>query len=257
MDLLELISGNRVNYAMCTIGGVRRDIPSAIIPKTLKILDLVDSRAKYYADVFLNDPVILRRSAGIGTLSKDDAKKYSIVGPTARASGVDYDIRAADPYAAYDFLDFKVITAKGGDVQARVVVRVLEIFESTKMLRQCLEWLQRNKGNLRKRVQTRIQEAEAVSRAEAPRGELFYYARSNGTDRPARIKIRTPTYANLLALKPMLAGQQLADLPIIVASIDPCFSCCERITLVDFNSGERKSMNRVELRKMGKNMVMK
>jgi NADH-quinone oxidoreductase subunit D len=249
MDLLELISGNRVNYAMCTLGGVRRDIPENLTKKILRVLDVIDSRAKYYAKVFLSDPAILARSKGIGILRKKDAQKYCAVGPTARASGIKYDIRACDQYAAYDHVGFKMIIARAGDVQARVVVRVKEIFEATRILRLCIKRLQKTKPELKKKVSNCIPPEEAVGRVEAPRGELIYYARSDGTDKPARIKIRTPTYANLLILKPMLVNQQLADLPIIVASIDPCFSCTDRVTLINAKNGEKKVLSRIDLKK--------
>lgn len=239
LEVLEQISGNRITFSMCTIGGVRRDIHPRILQKLPKILDNLEKRTKYYLNVFQKDRAILKRTRGIGILKKSDARKYSIVGPTTRASGVDYDIRKAEPYAAYDLINFKVITDINADVQARVVVRLKELIESSRIIKQCIKKMP-NDGLKLDRVPLIVPAKETVSRVEAPRGELFFYVKSNNTEKPERVKIRPPTYANLLSLKPILAGQQLADMPILVSSIDPCFACCERVTLIDVNSGERK-----------------
>jgi NADH-quinone oxidoreductase subunit D len=247
LDVIELISGKRVNYGLNTIGGVRRDVADSSVPKIKKLLDKLEKRAAYYTKVFTTDRAILARTKGIGILKRKDAERYCIVGPTARASGVRYDIRARDPYAAYNLVDWDVITDKGRDIQARVKVRVFEMLQSVRIIRQCLK--QMPKGGVRVKAPFAVPENEAVSRVEAPRGELIYYGRSNGTDRPERIKIRTPTYANLLSIKPMLVGENLADLPIVVMSIDPCFSCTDRVALIDVNSGRREVLDEQEFRK--------
>lgn len=247
LDLLEEISGNRVTHGMSTIGGVRRDIASDILPKIEKIMDVVESRARYYADVFLNDKVILSRTECIGKLTRHDAEKYSAVGPTARASGIDYDIRN-DRYANYGDIEWQTVTAKEGDVQAKAVVRLNELLVTASIVKQCVKKIPA--GEIKSKAPQVVPANEAVSRVEAPRGELFYYARSNGTDKPERVKVRTPTYSNVLTLKPMLVGQQLADLPIIVASIDPCFSCTDRVTLIDANKEETKTVDGIYFRKL-------
>lgn len=247
LDLLEDISGNRVTHGMSTIGGVRRDIASEMLPKIAKIMDVVESRARYYADVFLNDKVILSRTEGIGKLTRHDAEKYSAVGPTARASGIDYDIRK-DSYASYRDIDWQTVTAKDGDVQAKAVVRLNELLVTASIVKQCVKKIPG--GDIKSKAPQVVPSNEAVSRVEAPRGELFYYARSNGTDKPERVKVRTPTYSNVLTLKPTLVGQQLADLPIIVASIDPCFSCTDRVTLIDANKEETKAVDGMFFRKL-------
>ena len=247
LDLLEGISGNRVNHGMSTVGGVRRDIGSDMIQRIDKVMDVVESRARYYANVFLNDKVILSRTEGIGRLTRVDAEKYSAVGPTARASGVEYDIRK-DNYAIYGDLEWQLVSAKEGDVQAKAVVRLNELLVTASILKQCIKKMPA--GEIKVKAPQIVPANEAVSRVEAPRGELFYYARSNGTDKPERIKVRTPTYSNVLTLKPTLVGQQLADLPIIVAAIDPCFSCTDRVTLVDINKEDERTVDGMFFRKL-------
>jgi Ni,Fe-hydrogenase III large subunit len=253
MEILEKISGNRVNYAMNTIGGVRRDIPEGVIPEILKKLDYLEKRVGYYDKIFSSDRMILNRSRGVGLLSKGDVEKYSIVGPVARASGANYDVRRARPYAAYDDLHWSVITSSEGDALERFLVKVRELAQSISMVRQCLHKLRKlDDRELKVKVPFVVPENEAVAVTEAPRGELIYYGKSNGSDKPERIKIRTPSFANLLAYKPVLKGQHLADLPLIVASTDPCFSCCDRVTLVDVNTDEARNVDANYLRRMRK-----
>jgi len=247
MEMLERISGNRVNYAIPTIGGVRRNISSSYIQDFLKKLNYLSKRIRYYDKVFSGDRAVLARTKDIGILSKKDAERFSIVGPVARASGIPEDIRKTSPYLAYNSIDWNVVLLSQGDVQARILVKVRELRESIKIIMRCLGKLP--PGDLKVKVPFDVPENEAVARTEAPRGELVYYGRSNGSDHPERIKIRTPTFANLLSLKPMLKGQQLADFPVIVASIDPCFSCTDRITLIDVNSGKKETLSEQELRR--------
>ncbi len=248
MELLEDLSGNRVSYSMNTIGGVRRDISRTMAEKIRTTMDKIDSKLHHYIDVFVNDSTITKRTKGTGILTKKDAIRYSAIGPLARASGVSCDLRKKAPYLLYDQVDFKEITHSTSDVESRAIVRLKELLESTKIIRQCLHLMP--KGELSIKVPDIVPEGEAISRGEAPRGEIFYYARSDGTDKPYRIKIRTPTLANIHPLQPMLKGQQLADLPIIVASIDPCFSCTDRVTLLDTRTGISKTVDEAYLKKL-------
>ncbi|KXA99792.1 hypothetical protein AKJ42_02525, partial [candidate division MSBL1 archaeon SCGC-AAA261C02] len=230
MDLLEMISGNRVNYAANTIGGVRFNINPTQAVKIMDGLDELEKHGKHYADVFPSDPTILARCEGKGILSKEDGLKLCAVGPTARASGIDVDLRRDDPYAAYDEIDFEVITAKEGDVLANAKVRLLEILESVKIIRTALERMP--SGRLRVEVPREFPEGEATNRGEAPRGELFYHFKSRGGEKPYRVKVRTPTLANIPSALEKLKGETLTEVPIVVASIDPCFNCTERVTVV-------------------------
>jgi NADH-quinone oxidoreductase subunit D len=252
LDMLEMISGNRVNYGIPTIGGVRRDIPSSKIPQIFKILNHIGRRGRFYARLFHSDMLVRKRFKGKGILTKDMINKLSLVGPVARASGVKIDVRRDTPYLTYEDLDWKVITRRGGDAQARVMVKALEVFQSIHIIRECLRKLRRAPKELKVKTPPLIPANESITITEAPRGELVYYAVSNGTDRPERMRIKTPTFTNIVnSLGMILKGEQLGDLPVIVASVDPCFSCCDRVTLLDTNSGETRKVDATQLRRIG------
>jgi NADH-quinone oxidoreductase subunit D len=226
MDILASITGNRVNYGMNTIGGVRRDINLEQAEEILKGLDILEERTKYYIEVVTQETTIIKRLSGVGVLSYDDAIRLDAVGPTARASGVRRDVRKDDPYAAYGQLSFEVVTDNHCDVYGRAVVRVKELLESYKIIRQALKDMP--DGPLSVRMPRSIPAGEALSRYEAPRGEDVHYVKGNGTDKPERVKVRAPTLANVQAVKHMLRDRFLADMPIVIAAIDPCFSCTDR-----------------------------
>lgn len=252
MDLLEMISGNRVNYAMPTIGGVRRDVDEDKIQNYQKKLDKLEERTKFYKQIFTTEKTILERAAGVGYLSKEDMIRLSGVGPNARASGVDYDVRRDNPYLVYDEIPFKVITYDGGDVLANVLVRVDETIESVKICKYALDHLP--EGSIRKKFSPlgKVPEGEGVSLVEAPRGELIHYLLSRGDNKPYRYKIRSPTLGNILSVCEKLKGGYIADIPIVLAGIDPCFSCTDRMTFVNVNTGKTWSMNGEQLRKIGR-----
>lgn len=238
MDILALLTGNRVNYGMNTIGGVRRDISKEDIKEVLKGIDALEERTKYYIEVATEETTIIKRLSGVGLLYYDEALKLDAVGPTARASGVDRDVRRDDPYAAYPEIKFNVITDTHCDVYGRTVVRVKELMESYKIVRQCLKDLP--EGPLTVRAPRKIPVGEALSRYEAPRGEDVHYVKSNGSEKPERVKIRAPTLANVQAVKHMLKDRYLADMPIVIAAIDPCFSCTDRLICVANTKGKNK-----------------
>ena len=227
MDLLAAITGNRVNYGMNTFGGVRRDISHEQKADILKAMDTLEERTKYYISVATEETTLIQRLSGVGVLSHDDAIRLGAVGPTARASNVKRDIRKDDPYAAYDQVPFDVITNDCCDVYGRTLVRVGELMESYKLIRHLLNNLP--DGPLAVKAPRKIPTGEAVSRYEAPRGEDVHYVRANGSEKPDRVKVRAPTLANVQAVAHMLKDRYLADLPIVVAAIDPCFSCTDRL----------------------------
>ncbi len=232
MDILALISGNRVNYGINTIGGVRRDLSPESVQKILDILGGLTARTEYYIKVATEDSTFMGRVTGVGKLPTEIAQQLGAVGPVGRASGIARDTRKDDPYDAYKILDFKVITDNHCDVLGRTIVRVYELLESYKMLRYLLENLP--EGPIAVKVPRKIPAGEAIARYEAPRGEDIHYVRSNGTDMPERVKVRAPTLANLASIEHMLRGGYLADFPIVIAAMDPCFSCTDRaIKLVD------------------------
>lgn len=246
-DLLELISGNRVNYAMNTIGGVRRDIGEDTCNKLLKGMDFLEERTKAYIEIGTNETTVLKRTQGVGILRQADARRLSAVGPRMRACGIAYDVRKADPHAAYGEIPFNVITADTCDVHGQYVVRALELIESINMVRHIVKNLP--KGEIRVKAPRKVPPGEAISRTEAPRGEDIHYLRSNGTDKPDRLRVRTPTMANILNVAHTLKGAQIADVPMIVAGIDPCMGCMDRVLIVD---NDRKTAGVVDMEALRK-----
>ena len=257
MDILEMLTGNRVNYGMNTLGGTRRDITPEQSEKVLEALELLESRTQYYIQSVLNETTVLQRLSGVGRLSKEVALRLGAVGPVLRSAGVARDVRRDDDTAeVYAELDFKVVTDTHADVYGRTVVRVLELLESYKIIRQIIKQLP--EGPITVRFPNKIPAGEAVSRYEAPRGEDIHYTRSNGTDKPERVKVRAPTLANLASITYMIEGGYLADVPIIIAAIDPCFSCTDRmLRATDASSGEQRKFDWESLRQYSINWYKK
>ncbi|MDR3737572.1 MAG: nickel-dependent hydrogenase large subunit [Terracidiphilus sp.] len=227
MDVLQAISGNRVNYAMNSIGGVNRDIedPLALLP----MIDALEREmTRTVIPIFTTSTTARLRCAGIGVLTHEKAESCGVVGPTARASGVGQDLRRDAPYAAYGEMEFSVPVEQDGDVRARLMVRALEIMESCKILRQALEKMPPGEFHTPE-SKLEFRTGTAVSRVEAPRGEVMYSVSWKQHSRnPSRVHVRTPTYVNMPAVRWMVQGARLADTPLIQASIDPCYSCTDR-----------------------------
>jgi Ni,Fe-hydrogenase III large subunit len=227
MDVLQAISGNRVNYAMNCIGGVNRDIedPIALVPM---IDELEREMMRTVVPIFTTSSTARSRCAGIGILTHEKAISCGVVGPTARASGVPQDLRRDAPYAAYGELEFAVPIEQAGDVRARLFVRALEIIESCHILCQALAKMP--PGEISTGAEKfAFATGTAISRVEAPRGEVMYSVSwKEGSRNPARVHVRTPTFANMPAVRWMVRGARLADTPLIQASIDPCYSCTDR-----------------------------
>ena len=254
MDILEMISGNRVHYAINTIGGVRRDIDENQKSKILEGIEFLKKRTQYYANLGTTEPTFVARTAGVGILPKESAIALCAVGPTLRASGIASDIRKDDPYAVYSEIPFEVCTADTCDVLGRVVVRVKELAESYKMIEFILKNLP--SGDVKIKAGRRVKEGEVVSRYEAPRGENLHYVRSNGTDKPERLKVRAPTLANYPATIEMLKNGYVADIPLVFAAIDPCICCAERFVEITDNTGysDILTMNQIKQRYHSKNI---
>ncbi len=250
MDILESLTGNRVNYSANILGGVKFDITPAQADSILVGLDFLEQRARHYLDVLRNDAMFLQRTRGIGVMTRAQAEVMGAVGPTARASNVARDLRVTAPYAAYHQFPVKMVLDTRGDLQARFEVRIQELFESIRLIRRILGELP--EGELSARMPRRIPAGEAVVRLEAPRGEVFYFVKSNGTDKPERLKVRTPTICNLNSVVRLVVGHQLADVPMILAGIDPCFSCNDRMVQVShLKTGTHQDMTWGDLRKYG------
>ena len=231
MEIIERITGNRLMSGFNTIGGVRRDINPSTIEKTLKTIKEVRKQATFYKKVFEEDATLGLRTKGVGVLSRADALKFCVVGPVARGSGIALDVRKDDPYAAYEEIPFNLVSYKECDTWARLMVRADEILESLDILDYAFNHIPG--GRLRVRVQRKIPEGEAVSRVEAPRGELIHYVKSDGTEYPYRVKVRAPTLANLVAFPDAIRGAYIADIPSVMGSLDPCFSCTDRMAFID------------------------
>jgi NADH-quinone oxidoreductase subunit D len=231
MDLLEQVSGNRVNYSANVLGGVKFDITAAQIDHILEGMELLEERTQHYLEVATQDESFLLRTRGIGRMSKAQSELQGTVGPTARASDVARDVRVDSPYAAYRSFPVNLITETEGDLLARFIVRIRELFESIRLIREIVTHLP--EGELSTRVPSKIPEGEATIYSEAPRGELFYFIKSAGGKTPYRVKVRTPTLTNWGAVLPTVTGAQLADVPMILVGIDPCFSCNDRVITIN------------------------
>jgi NADH-quinone oxidoreductase subunit D len=226
LDIMEELSGGRVAHAVNVIGGVRIDLSPEQVYAIRDMLDRLETQVETFLDLIQHERSFEARTHGVGHLSAEAVRRYCVVGPVARASGVDVDLRRDAPYAVYDRLDFRVITLHEGDVWARTMVRALETIESLRMCHQLLDELP--DGPLTVRAPRRVPSGEVVSRCEAPRGELVYYIRSDGSDQPARVKVRTPTLTALITLPDQLEGVHTADVPTVLAGVDLCIACADR-----------------------------
>lgn len=224
LDISEDTSGGRIIEGTCKIGGVRRDIEQNKLDEIHRTLDSLEEKCRGLGDVFLNDETVKYRLKGLGVISKDDAYSLGAAGPTLRGSGVALDHRETG-YAAYGDLGFKPVVETAGDCYARCAVRVGEVYSSIDLIRRAIEEIPEGPIDVKVRG---APDGEYFSRAEQPRGEVLHYLKGDGTKHLVRARIRTPTLANIPPLVKMLPGIQLADVPIVVLSIDPCISCTER-----------------------------
>lgn len=224
LDLMEMTTGNRIIHSANKIGGTTRDLTPEHLKAILKVIDELKPRMIEIEKVFADDYTVKQRLQGVGILTTEDVREFGAVGPIAKASGLNVDLRTTG-YLAYKDLDFEPITAKEGDSYARTIVRAKEIPQSFDLIRQAIDKLPQ--GEISVPVKG-LPNGEVISRAEQPRGEVVYYMKGNGTKNLQRLKIRTPTFANLPSILKMLPGCKLADVPVIILTIDPCISCTER-----------------------------
>lgn len=224
-DVKETIYGNRMNLAANCIGGVKYDINSELMDYLLKQVETMEPLVGEIRDIYNSNHNVITRTKGIGLLPYEDAIRLGVVGPVARGSGVMNDVRKESPYAAYPELEFQSYLRHDCDIHARTQIRLDEVMESFKIIRQICEKLP--EGPLTTPMRA-IPFTKACARSEAPRGEVFYYIRLNGTDVPERLKWRVPSYMNWEALGVMMRDCAVADVALITNSIDPCVSCTER-----------------------------
>ena len=260
MDLLEYLTGNRVHYAIIQIGGVRRDIVRDQFPRIEESMKFFEDAYAKLAAVFLDDTTVQMRCRDCGVLTYDEARLLCPVGPTARASGIKKDVRVDHSYAAYgdieiDYMTPDLLTGEvRGDVYDRIITRLLEVKQSIGIVRQLMAMMP--DGPLLAISKPAVLLAklkgasgEAVGRHEAPRGEVMHYVRlTAGVEEPAAWKVKASSYSNYLAWIPMMEGEQIADIPIIAASIDPCISCTDRVALV--KGGDRQVLTKDDLHRL-------
>ena len=248
MWLTEYLTGNRKTYGMNKVGGVVRDLPSDAVEGILPVIAKIGTETLGAVDAILGDSSLQARLSGTGVINYEDAIAFCVVGPTARGSGVDIDVRRDHPFAAYDEVDFDVCVEQDGDIWARMLVRIRETMESIKMVRQLLN--QMPGGPVIAEFDEIPPYQIGVSSVEAPRGEVHHYAMTGPDNRPYRWRVRAPSYNNLQIIPTLLQGQRIADAPISVGSLDPCFSCTERMAVIDKDSGAVRIYRQEELLEM-------
>ena len=250
MDILETLSGNRVHYSANVLGGVKFDLSDEAAVAILKGVDFLEERTHHYRRVVSEDAFFLQRTRGVGTMTHAEALALGVVGPTARASGVARDVRVDSPYVAYADFPAQIQLLRAGDLEARFLVRLDELLDSYRLIRVLLAGLP--DGELTaKRMPRKLKPGEVISRVEAPRGELFYYIRSTGGETPDRVKVRTPTLCNMGSVLTQTIGHNLADVPMILVGIDPCFSCNDRAVTIRRAGGDGRAWSWADLRRYG------
>lgn len=225
LDIFEETTGGRVIFNVSKVGGVRKDIENSVLRERIsKQIDHIEKEYKRLADVFLNDYTISHRWSDVGVLTKEEAHSLGAVGPTLRASGIKQDTRNLQ-YGAYENINVEPVVEHGCDSLARSNVRVREVYQSIDIIREIIGKIP--DGDIETKPKG-FPNGEYFSRVEQPRGEVIYYVKGNGTKNLERYRVRTPTFANIPPLMKMLEGCDLADVPAIILSIDPCISCTER-----------------------------
>ncbi len=263
MDALELISGNRVNYAMATIGGVRRDITEAKRDILLRKLDDLLKGVETLRDIVLTHKLVLLRTEGVGRYDRELALRLCLQGPMARMCGIRKDVRQDEGVAAYGDLGFRAIVARdvvgkdGCDAYSATAVRVAETIQSINLVRDAL--MEMPPGPISAFPKpivalTRASKAEgeAIGRYEAPRGEVIHYVRAAKSDKPKRWKVRAPSLINVYSTKWVFPGHQIADAVVIAAQPDPCIACTERALIVDLDRGERRVVDHAYLTELSR-----
>jgi Ni,Fe-hydrogenase III large subunit len=245
IDILEKVSGGRVHHNFNKIKTVRYDLEDGSKKFILERIDDVEKRISAYLRDINSDRVIRSRLKGVGVITKSDAKRYCLIGPCARASGISCDIRKYDPpYGIYKKFKFDEIIEDSGDAYARTLVRIKEVLESIKIVKQIMKMLP--KAEVPPFTFTNIPDGEATGRNEAPRGELFYFINIKN-NKIYRAKIRTPTFAYLKIAEEILLERRIGDIPVIIGSLDPCFSCLERVLVA--KDGKLENLNEAGFRR--------
>jgi NADH dehydrogenase I D subunit len=253
LDLFEMATGARMTVSYARIGGVRNDVPRDFLDKCREFTEIFPKRLEDYDTLIRENRIWLKRTVGIGVMSAEEAINYGLTGASLRGSGVNYDLRKVEPYAAYDKVEFDVPLGTKGDVYDRYVVRLNEMRQSNRIIKQCLDMLQPGpvmtddpryavpeKKNVMQSMESLAHQFVLMSKwvpmpagevyvaTEAPKGELGFYIVSDGSGRPYRIKIRAPSYVNLSAIPKMATGHMMADIVACIGTIDIVLGECDR-----------------------------
>ena len=220
LDLLSLPTGVRMNPSYIRYGGVARDAPAEFFPQLEKFLRIFPSKIDEYEAILTSNEVFRNRTIGVGMIPPEVAKAYSVTGPILRASGVDYDVRRAEPYSIYDRFEWDVPVRYNGDCFDRYMMRILEMRQSTRILQQALDSIP--EGDIRAKMPKVLKppKGEAYARIEGPKGEIGFYLISDGTTNPYRYNVRPPSFVNLTCLSQISVGHKLADAVVILGSFD-------------------------------------
>ncbi|HJL84770.1 MAG TPA: NADH-quinone oxidoreductase subunit D [Candidatus Marinimicrobia bacterium] len=226
LDLFEMLCGARLLYNYIWIGGVSHDFPVGWVEKTYEFLDYFEPKINEYNDLLTYNKIFIERSADVGVIPADVAISYGVTGPNLRGSGVRWDLRKDDPYGIYDRFEFDIPIGTGamgsvGDCWDRYYVRVRELEECVKIIRQALDVLPRD-GDVHAALPKKIRPkaGHVYSRTESPRGDLGYYIASDGSDIPSRIKMRSPAFTALSCLNEISRGWMISDVIAILGSLD-------------------------------------
>jgi len=226
IDLLQALTGSRLTYNFPRIGGVAHDLPANFERDTLRAVDYMEARLKEYEDLFEGSKIFMMRNVGVGILRKTDAMNLGVTGPSLRASGVKYDIRKDAPYSVYSDMDFEPATHKDGDCYARYRVRMDEMWQSCRVIRQAIQKMP--KGKWRVVAPRTAPPRTGLGRVEDPRGEAMMYVVGDGTDKPYRLRIRSPIFIIISAAPRILVGYKLADVVAIMGGLDMCIGETDR-----------------------------
>lgn len=253
MKLAELVTGGRKTYGNVVMGGLRRDMTGTEIKESLKILQIIETQVEEVWDAVMDDKRQISRWKGVGILDKQVARDFSPVGPNIRGCGIKRDTRYDHPYDFFNQIEFEVATAQGGDVFARETVRYMELKSSVSIIRQCFELMPQTPIMIDPTFHVQP-ENFALAYVEAPRGDNVHWIMQGSAQKVYRWRCRAATYNNWPSLRFQFRGNTIADAALIVCSLDPCYSCTERVTVVDVRSKKSKILTRLDLEDFSKTL---
>ncbi|ACZ12881.1 NADH-quinone oxidoreductase subunit C [Sulfurospirillum deleyianum] len=251
MKLAELVTGGRKTYGNVVMGGLRRDMTGVEIKESLKILKIIETQVDEVWDAIMDDQRQMKRWKGVGILDKQVARDFSAVGPNIRGSGIKRDTRYDHPYDFFKQIEFDVAVVEGGDVYAREMVRYMELKSSVSIIRQCFELMPQTAIIVDPKFHVKP-ENYALAYVEAPRGENVHWIMQGSAQKVFRWRCRAATYNNWPSLRFQFRGNTIADAALIVCSLDPCYSCTERVTVVDMKSKKSKILTHKDLKEFSR-----